>query len=253
MKKEKNTVPPSCSECGRFIKHNAREGYDAVNYYIGVCGKSGVGIINPEEKLESCHGAEWPEDCKENNQHIRNKKFEESLAEKARKFAFEKHNQPSKSQRYGSAPYSKHLEDVVAVMKRYLKYLDESEIEDVECACWSHDEVEDTDTTPKLLKQLFNDRIAGIVLAVSNERGWDKKEVLFKTLPKIWQNRLAKFVKLCDRIANTTNSKSGVDDRSAELYERYKYEYPVFKFALKVDGEFDDMWEELDELYYLKK
>jgi (p)ppGpp synthase/HD superfamily hydrolase len=171
--------------------------------------------------------------------------------EKARDFAYEKHNKPSDSQRYGNAPYSKHLDDVKAVADRHLHYLNAEEVEDVYCAIYLHDTVEDTETTPNLLKKLFNDRVASIVLAVSNERGWDKKEILFKTLPKIWQNRLATFVKMCDRIANTTNSKAGIDERSSSLFERYKSEYPVFRYALK-NEDFEDLWKELDELYGYK-
>lgn len=174
------------------------------------------------------------------------------MIEKARQYAFEKHNKPSESQRYGNAPYSKHLEDVRAVADRHQAYLKEDEIEDVYCAIYLHDTVEDTETTPNLLKKLFNDRIAGIVLAVSNERGWDKKEILFKTLPKIWQNRLATFVKLCDRIANTTNSRQGMDEKSGTILHRYRLEYPVFRYALK-SNDFEKMWLELDELYNFKE
>lgn len=163
------------------------------------------------------------------------------------------HNQPSQSQTYGDAPYSKHLEDVMNVAKRYINYLEADEVEDTFCGIYLHDTVEDTETTPNKLKKEFNNRVAQIVLAVSNERGWDKKEIMFKTLPKIWQNRLAKFVKLCDRIANTSTSKSGYDSKSKSLFERYSTEYPVFKYALKVRGEFEDMWSELDTLYGYEK
>ena len=170
------------------------------------------------------------------------------LTEKAKNYAISKHENPSNSQRYGNAPYSKHLQDVIDVANK-LHYIDDCDKETVYCSIWCHDTVEDTETTPNLLKKMFNNKIAAIVLAVSNERGWDKKEILFKTLPKIWQNRLAKFVKLCDRIANTANSKSGADERSDGLFKRYKNEYPVFRFALKKNGEYDDMWTELDKLY----
>lgn len=175
-----------------------------------------------------------------------------TLVEKAKNYAYEKHNKPSECQRYGNAPYSKHLDDVKSVKDRYAYYLKDSEQEDVDAAIYLHDTVEDTDTTPNKLKKEFNNRIASIVLAVSNERGWDKKEILFKTLPKIWKNRLYIFVKLCDRIANTTNSKNGYDKRSEDLFKRYSYEYPVFRYALReIDGkiDFEDMWKELDDLY----
>ena len=44
-----------------------------------------------------------------------------------------------------------------------------------------------------------------LILRVSNERGWTRKERNFKTYPKIWENDLAIFVKLCDRIATAIN------------------------------------------------
>ncbi len=172
-----------------------------------------------------------------------------SLSEKAREYAYWKHNRPSESQRYGSAPYSAHLENVVDVIKKYIHLLDAECHEDVIAAGYLHDSVEDTDTTPEMLKAMFNLRIAELVLRVSNERGWDKKEILFKTLPKIWQNKLATFLKMCDRIANGTNSKKGESDRAKLLYQRYSGEYPIFRYALKVEGEFDEMWEELDGIF----
>lgn len=168
---------------------------------------------------------------------------------KAREFAFKKHDLPSESQRYGSAPYSVHLENVVDVMKKYLFLLEEECHEDVIAAGYLHDSVEDTDTTPEMLKHIFNLRIAELVLRVSNERGWDKKEILFKTLPKIWQNRLAVFLKLSDRIANGTNSKQGQSEKSKKVYARYMKEYPIFRYALKEDGEYNEMWTELDKVF----
>lgn len=172
-----------------------------------------------------------------------------SLSEKAREYAYWKHNRPSESQRYGSAPYSAHLENVVDVIKKYIHLLDAECHEDVIAAGYLHDSVEDTDTTPEMLKAMFNLRIAELVLRVSNERGWDKKEILFKTLPKIWQNKQATFLKMCDRIANGTNSRKGDSDRAKSLYKRYSCEYPIFRYALKVEGEFDEMWQELDGIF----
>jgi (p)ppGpp synthase/HD superfamily hydrolase len=178
--------------------------------------------------------------------------MKEDLINKAKDYAFKKHNQPSDCQRYGSAPYSSHLEDVVNVINRYKYLLQDDEHEDVITSGFLHDCVEDTDTTPNMLKRMFNERIASIVLRVSNERGWDKKEILFKTLPKIWQCPLAKFVKMCDRIANGTNSKNGDSDKSKRMYKRYLEEYPIFRYALKTEGEYGEMWKELDELFEYK-
>lgn len=174
------------------------------------------------------------------------------MIEKAKKYAIEKHNQPSASQRYGGEPYSVHLQDVVNIVNKYKYLLDDECHVDVVCAAWCHDSVEDTEATPSLLKNMFNERIGRIVLNVSNERGWDKKEILFKTLPKIWSCSLSKFVKLSDRIANGTNSKNGDTDKCKKSYKRYLEEYPIFRYALKEKGEYDEMWEELDGIFNYK-
>jgi len=170
------------------------------------------------------------------------------LIESARQYAFDKHDNPAEAQRYGHAPYSKHLEDTLKNAEKYIYYITEDKREVVFCSCWAHDTIEDTNTNPADLERLFNSEIADVVLRVSNERGWDRKEKNFKTYPKIWANDLAIFVKLCDRISNTINSK----ETKHRMYGIYKNEYPVFRYALKVRDLYSDMWKELDELndYY---
>ena len=53
------------------------------------------------------------------------------LVEKAKDYAYEKHNQPSDCQRYGSLPYAAHLDMVVANAIRYKYLLDDDAQEDV--------------------------------------------------------------------------------------------------------------------------
>jgi len=171
------------------------------------------------------------------------------LITKALEYATEKHNQPSECQRYGNKPYDFHLKMVVDFIIKYKYLLPDDVHEDVISAGYLHDTVEDTDTTPKNLKYLFNDRIAQIVYRVSNERGWSKKEELFKTLPKIWECELSTYVKMCDRMANGTNSKNGKSDKSKRMFKRYTEEYPIFRYALKVTGVYDEMWVELDKIF----
>jgi (p)ppGpp synthase/HD superfamily hydrolase len=166
--------------------------------------------------------------------------------EEIKNFAINKHNQPSDCQRYGSAPYSKHLLDVVSVKKQYEYYLSDDVSLDVEEACYCHDLVEDTDVSADDIEQITNKRVASIVFKVTNERGENRKVRNFKTYPKIWDDDLAIFVKLCDRIANTRNSKSS----GHSMFEKYKKEYALFKYALKVRNLYPDMWNELEELYY---
>lgn len=169
----------------------------------------------------------------------------ENMIQKIKDYAIKKHNLPSDCQRYGNQPYSKHLEDVVETAARYINYINESDREDVICASWGHDLLEDTATSPSDIEKLFNHRVADIILRVSNERGWNRKERNFKTYQKIWQSELATFVKICDRIANTKNSKESGHD----MFKVYREEYPVFKYALKGKKKlYSDMWKELDDL-----
>jgi len=167
------------------------------------------------------------------------------IVKKAKDYSFRKHDLPSDCQRYGNEPYSVHLDSVVDTIKKYLYLIKEDEYDDVLSAGYLHDTVEDTDTSPRVLKEFFNDRIADIVFRVTNERGYDRKEKNFKTYPKIWVSDLAIFVKICDRISNTRNSKTC----GHRMYKVYTEEYPIFRYALKVRGLYNEMWDELDELY----
>jgi len=148
-------------------------------------------------------------------------------------------------QHYGGAPYEVHLKQVVGNCMRYIHHIPLIDRENVIDACGGHDTIEDTLLTYKDVIKVSNKMVADLIYCVTNERGHDKKEILFKTLPKIWADPYAIFIKLCDRLANGRNSK----DTGHSLYKKYKNEYPIFRFALKVDGMYEDMWTELDEIF----
>lgn len=171
------------------------------------------------------------------------------LIEKAKKFCSDKHNLPAPEQRYGSAPYSVHLEDVVNTAKRYLYYIAEDKQDTVIIACFCHDLEEDTELDSVDITKIFNAEVADIVFRVTNERGRTRKEKNFKTYPKIWSHELAIYVKLSDRISNGRNSKNGDSEKSKKMYKIYKEEYPVFRYALNVGGLYKDMWAEADEIF----
>lgn len=169
-----------------------------------------------------------------------------------KEFTISKHNQPSGSQRYGSAPYSKHVIDVYDVNREFDYYLKDEDKDDVDKACIGHDLIEDTDVSVNDIIKMTNVRVARIIFNVSNERGFERKERNFKTYPKIWGCDLSIYVKLCDRIANTRNCKNSGDNKSngISLFKMYKNEYPIFKYALNVRLLYPNMWKELDNLYY---
>lgn len=172
-----------------------------------------------------------------------------SLIEKAKQFAIKKHDAPE-PQRYGTALYSFHVNGVVDVCLRYIHLIPEADRPDVICACYLHDICEDTDITPSKLQKMFNKDIAWIVYRVTNEFGWTRTEKNFKTYPKIWPCDKAIFVKLCDRIFNTSYSKSGrfTDKESAIKYNTYTEEYIIFRAAINVRNMYPEMWDELDKL-----
>jgi len=170
------------------------------------------------------------------------------MIERAKQFVAEKHLKPSEEQRYGGKPYTFHTDMVAANAVKYLYYIEEENKDNVVVAAHGHDLLEDTDTTQKDLVKIFNKTVADIIFRVTDERGFDKKEMLFKTLPKIWQSHLATYVKLCDRMANGSNSKAGRSEKSKRMFAKYKLQYPIFRYALKTDN-FGDMWKKLDEIF----
>lgn len=113
-------------------------------------------------------------------------------------------------QRYGSKPYFYHLSKVADVAT-FLGYDDE-----IICACYLHDTLEDTNLTYSELKERFGETVADIVYDVTDELGRNRKERKSKTYPKIRANYKALIVKLCDRIANLKECRD--EDGLGEMY-----------------------------------
>ena len=149
-------------------------------------------------------------------------------------------------QTYDGSPYTKHLEMVDTVARKYLNYINCQDRENVLAACWCHDLIEDTAITKNQVSDVLNYQIAEIVFSVTNEHASSKLDRIHKTFSKIGKSQLAVFVKLCDRIANTSNSKI----YATEKYNKYIFEFPIFKYYLQNDGiYFHYMWHELESLY----
>lgn len=144
-----------------------------------------------------------------------------TLSEKAYTIAEHAH----RNQTYGNFPYTYHLYQVVDVATK----LDASE--DVVIACILHDILEDTSLSYNDLKNTFGEKIADIVFAVTDELGKTRAERKRLTYPKIAANKDAVYVKICDRIANGSESKKN----NQKLYEAYKSEHPEFIRALGLD------------------
>lgn len=157
----------------------------------------------------------------------------------AKFFAAVKHG----NQQYSSGlPYTHHLAQVEAVLRRFghtRDHFDPSDMDLLEAA-WLHDVVEDTTTKLKEISEMFGDKVAELVGAVTNEPGPNRKTRHALTYPKIRKTPDAIILKLADRIANV--------EAGGKLVEMYQKEYEDFKRNLYTPGICEEMWKHLDGL-----
>jgi (p)ppGpp synthase/HD superfamily hydrolase len=158
----------------------------------------------------------------------------------ARGFAIGAHG----DQKYGSgAPYYVHLDavsDVLLDFKIDSIYLHK--------AAYLHDVLEDTQTTPETIQNLFGADVLALVQAVTNEPGANRKERHLKTYPKIRKaGEWAMMLKLADRIANVSASLA---DTAGGKIGMYRKEHASFKEALFTPSNptIQAMWTHLDNL-----
>lgn len=105
------------------------------------------------------------------------------------------------NQTYDIYPYIYHIRQVVKIAEQ-LGY-DES----IVIAAALHDTLEDTPLSYNDIKKAFGKEVAEIVYCVTDELGRNRNERKEKTYPKIQSNWKATVVKICDRIANVSQSK----------------------------------------------
>lgn len=141
-------------------------------------------------------------------------------------------------QDYDGFPYTKHLNDVEEVLKRfgYGGYF--------MIAAQLHDVLEDCSCSFNDLKKSFGEKIAEIVFCVTDEIGRNRDERKEKTYPKIRSNTDAIIIKLADRIANIESSI----ERGNKMLDKYRKEHKKFKEHLYVENHAEAMWEYLEKL-----
>jgi len=174
---------------------------------------------------------------------------------KAKRMAHEAHA----GQKYGGRSYAFHLYDTAIVLAEFgfSQAQAETTVEHddygrISVAAFLHDIVEDTDWTYEDVRKEFGDEIAGIVWALTDEPGRNRKEKHAKTYPKIKADWRALAVKLADRIANLRNCVS----ENQRLLGMYVKEWPEFKQALGDAHKsvpwnpkgFDRMWKHMEYL-----
>ena len=111
--------------------------------------------------------------------------------------------------------YSKHLEDVVNRLKS-LGVVDE----DILCAGWLHDTIEDTDTSFDDLYEQFGNRIAVIVSSLTKDKTSPRKKRENAYRIQLKEASFdAKLIKLCDISANLSDLKNYDASKSKKLRE----------------------------------
>jgi len=169
----------------------------------------------------------------------------ENIVEIARKFAFTAHE--SINQLYDGQPYKVHLIMAECVCSHF-GYLipNEEDYLNVSAGVYCHDVIEDVSSvTYNDLKKATNEMIAELAYACTNEKGRNRKErANDKYYEGIRNTKYATFVKLCDRIANVQASV----EKNSRMLDLYKKEQEHFKKMLYVAGEYEDMWNFIDDL-----
>lgn|SRR5437867_4028601 len=119
----------------------------------------------------------------------------------AENFAKERHS--GMLRKDGVTTYHEHLTGVVARLKN-LGVTDN----DVLCAAWLHDIIEDTHTSFDDIDQRFGSRVAVLVLSLSKDSGLSKGRQEEQYVKQLRESSLdAKLIKLCDISANLKDVK----------------------------------------------
>ena len=118
----------------------------------------------------------------------------------ARSFAKRKHL--GQLRKNGKTTTFSHLKDVVRNLKK-MKVTDEEII----CAAWLHDTIEDTDTDYDSIKDRFGKNIAEIVVSVTKDNRLPKKQREIKYQKDLKASSAkAKLVKIADILANVNDA-----------------------------------------------
>lgn len=145
-------------------------------------------------------------------------------------------------------PYGFHLDMVVNWVRKYIADVCEKEqdVLPIYFAAFYHDSIEDARLTyndvMKIAKGLMDEEQAflatEIVYALTNEKGRNRAErANEKYYAGIREIPYAPFVKLADRLANTSYAFSKGTADSLRMSKVYREELPGFLEALKVEGE----------------
>lgn len=150
------------------------------------------------------------------------------IALKAKTFAIDMHNKVG--QKYGDFGYHMHLYGVVNTLEKYssvISHMTLRQQNNTFAAAWLHDTLEDCGAHVNFntLKREFNVDVAEMVYALTNSKGRNPEEREDQNyFAGLQCNFGAKVVKICDRISNTSFSKS----QKSNHFNKYSRKAPNF-------------------------
>jgi len=145
-------------------------------------------------------------------------------------------------------PYGYHLDMVAHGVRDYGCFVCDNEADVVPLifAAYFHDSIEDARQTyndvVRIARQFMDEQqsllAAEIVYALTNDKGRTRSERAGdKYYQGIRETPYAPFVKLCDRLANTSYSFRNTDEANAYMKEVYAREMPHFLQAITVESD----------------
>ncbi|MDI4236428.1 HD domain-containing protein [Bradyrhizobium sp. Arg237L] len=121
------------------------------------------------------------------------------LVSEAAELAARRHNGMARKGR-GKEPYINHLAEVANLLATATDGADAELV----AAGWLHDTVEDTETTREELAQKFSERVAGLVVEVTDDMSLPKPQRRQKQIEDApHKSPDAKMIKIADKISNT--------------------------------------------------
>lgn len=124
------------------------------------------------------------------------------LEQKAKAFASEAHK--GQYRKDGITPYIEHPKGVVSLLKE-----NGVNDENILCAAWLHDTIEDCDITKEFLEREFNPEVARIVSLLTRDIGRD--EYLDRILNADYA---AQIIKLADVVYNSSSLFKGIEEKT---------------------------------------
>jgi (p)ppGpp synthase/HD superfamily hydrolase len=168
------------------------------------------------------------------------------LVSEAADFAARRHSGQQRKGR-GNEPYVNHLAEVANL----LSIATEGTDAELVAAGWLHDTVEDTQTTHQELTKTFGERVAALVVEVTDDMTLPKRERRQKQIVDApWKSPGAKLIKIADKISNIRARivpQPNPDERD-DLIEYVTWAEKVVAGCRSVNAVLDRMFDETVKL-----